>query len=369
MINRERLINEFCRLVSIDSVTFDERKMADYIISVFREMGTELYEDNAGKVCNSSTGNLYGYIEGDGEPILLCAHMDTVEPGAGKRAVIHSDGIITSGGNTVLGADDAAGLAVIIEAIRSAKENSRKHRPAELLFSVAEEVYTKGTRAFDFSKIRSREAYVLDLSGEIGTAALSAPSIISFNAEIKGKAAHSGFSPEEGINAIAITARAIANIRQGRLDKNTTLNIGIITGGTATNIVPESCTVKGEIRSLDHSNAMDILEYVRESIEKECLENNAVLAFGHTVEIKAYEINKKSPVVMNYEKVCKELDMPVKLISTFGGSDNNNIVQKGIDGIVISCGMNNVHSCQEYTSIDELVKCTEIISGLIMLND
>lgn len=367
MINNERLINEFCKLVSIDSITFNERKMADYLIAVFDEIGIELTEDNAGKFYNSDTGNLYGYIEGEGEPALFSAHMDTVEPGIGKRAVIHGDGKITSDGTTVLGADDAAGLAAIIEAIRTIKENKIKHRPVEVLFPAAEEVYTKGTKVFDFSRIRSKEAYVLDLSGEIGTAAIAAPSIISFSARVKGKAAHAGFSPEEGINSIEIVSKAVSEIQQGRIDGSSTLNIGTITGGTATNIVPQNCIIKGEIRSLDHNKAIALLENIEKKFRKYCNEYKAELDFKYTVNITAYEISQTSKAVQNYVKICKELNIPVNLISTFGGSDNNNFTQQGIEGIVISCGMNNVHSCNEYTSTDDLIKSTEIIFKLMTI--
>ncbi len=367
MINKERLINEFCRLVSIDSITFNERKMADHLTAVFDEMGIELTEDNAGKYYNSDTGNLYGYIEGEGEPVLFSAHMDTVEPGIGKRPIIHDDGYITSDGTTVLGADDMSGLAAIIEAIRTIKENKVKHRPIEVLFPVAEEVYTKGTKVFDFSKIKSKETYVLDLSGEIGTAALSAPSIISFSAEVKGRAAHAGFSPGEGINSIEIVSKAVSEIKQGKISEDSTLNIGEITGGTATNIIPESCSIKGEIRSLDHNRAMALLKDVENRLRKYCNEYKAELHIKHTVDIKAYEISRTSKTVRNYEKVCNEMNIPVKLISTFGGSDNNNFALHGIEGIVIACGMNNVHSCGEYTSINDLIKSTEIIFKLMTM--
>ncbi len=365
MVNKKRLTEEFCRLTAIDSVTYREREMADHLKRVFSSMNIELKEDNTGRIYNGNAGNLYGYIEGKGMPVLLSAHMDTVEPGIGKRAVVHNDGRITSSGNTVLGADDAAGLAAITEAVRAVKENNIIHRPIEILLSAAEEVYAKGTRAFDFSSIRSKEAYVLDLSGDIGTAVTEAPSIIFFKVNIRGRAAHAGFSPDMGINSIAAASKAIAQIRQGGIDSLTALNIGTIKGGMATNIVPENCIVEGEIRSLDHNKAMELLNNVKAVFEKCCNEINAVFTFEHNVGIKAYKISKNSSTVINYENACAQLGIRANFISTFGGSDNNNLVERGIEGIVISCGMNNVHSCQEYTSVDDLVKSTEILINII----
>lgn len=367
MINSSRLIDEFRKLVEIDSVSFKERKMADYLMSVFKAMDVELTEDKAGKCYSGSAGNLYGAIKGGlpGPAILFSAHMDTVEPGKGKRAVLHNDGTITSGGTTVLGADDSAGLAAIIEAVRTIKENNLPHRDIELLFPIAEEAYIKGTEVFDFSKLKAKQAYVLDLSGKIGTAALSAPTLISFKAEIKGKASHAGFAPEEGINAIAAAADAISHIRQGRLDNGSTLNIGTIKGGSLTNIIAEKCCIQGELRSLSHDRALALLEDVKNGFESVCRNYGAQLNFESYIDLTAYKTDINSETVRAYEAVCNELDIKTEYISTFGGSDNNNFAKNKIEGIVIACGMNNVHSCNEYTSVSDLSKTANIVLKLM----
>ena len=174
MVNKNRLTDTFCRLVAIDSVSFGEENMVRYLTARLAEMGISAETDDM--------HNIYAYIPGGlpGEPVLLSAHTDTVAPGIGKRAILHPDGKITSGGDTVLGADDAAGLAAILELLAVLKENRIPHRDTELLLPAAEEVYIKGTSAFDFTKIKAKTAYVLDLDGDIGRAAYCAPSLISF---------------------------------------------------------------------------------------------------------------------------------------------------------------------------------------------
>jgi len=368
-LNRKRLINEFCNLVSIDSPSFHERIMADVLKDYLLELGFDVYEDDANKLYNSQCGNVYGYLEGTmkGEPILFSVHMDTVEPAVNKKAIVKEDGRIESNGTTVLGADDISGIVAILEALRSIKESGILHRSIEVLFTIAEEPYLRGSEVFDYSRVKSKEAYVLDLTGPVGTAAYQAPTVFSIDVNIQGKASHAGFAPEKGINAIAIAARAINNLQLGRVDEETTANIGKIEGGLATNIVPDACVVKGEIRSLNHDKALAQAELMKEIFI------DTVKEFGGTCDVSlfcgciAYEVEKEHNVIKRFQKVCNELQIDVYLEKTFGGSDNNNFLCHGITGIVIACGMNQVHSCNEYTTIEELVRITNITKELMIL--
>ncbi len=367
MINKERLRDEFCKLVSIDSASFQERKMADTLKTCLTGLGFEVTEDNAGKYYNGNAGNIYGFLKGDmeGEPILFSAHMDTVEPSSDKKAVVQEDGTITSDGSTVLGADDLSGVAAIVEAVRTIKEQGLSHRSIEVLFTIAEEVYIRGSEVFDYRLIKSGEAYVLDLSGPVGTAAIKAPTLVSFTARFTGRAAHAGFAPETGIHAISAAAEAITAIRQGRIDEETTVNVGTIEGGLARNIVPEHCILNGEVQSLNHDKALSEVDKIEGIFQAVSDKRGTVLEFETSFGCIAYEVGIEHNVVKRFEKVCRELGYQTDYIATFGGSDNNNFVRNGITGIVIACGMNEVHSCKEYTHVDELEKCCNITLKLM----
>lgn len=258
--NKNRILEEFLKQISFDSESFHEREISEYLKKKLTDLGLEVSEDDAREnlLANDSNriqtaSNIYGYLKGniEGETILFSSHLDTVSPGNGKKAIVHADGKITSDGNTVLGADDVSGLVSILEALTVIKENNLSHPDIEVLFTVAEEPYCEGSRYIDYSKLKAKSGYVLDLTGDIGRAAIAAPSIISLEIAIKGKAAHAGFNPEEGINALSIAANALTKIKTGHTSENTTVNFGTISGGSGKNIVPEDVFIKGEVRSLN----------------------------------------------------------------------------------------------------------------------
>lgn len=195
MISQERLTQDFLNLTAVSSESLDERRTADLLKMKLQETGFSVFEDDAGQKLGGNAANLYGFLNGtiSGEPLLFSAHMDTVKPGMNKKPILHEGGVFTSDGTTVLGADDAAGLAEILEGIRSVRESGQPHRDIEILFPVAEEIYIQGSGVFDFDRIRAKEAYVLDMSGEVGSAAVRAPSLISFRVTVNGRASHAGF--------------------------------------------------------------------------------------------------------------------------------------------------------------------------------
>ncbi len=366
-INQVRLIDTFTKLVSIDSPSYSERQMGDYVKSKLQKFGMLVIEDGAGEKIGGNCGNIYGYLKGntDRKPLMFCAHLDTVEPSRGKVAVIRQDGKITSRGNTVLGADDLTGVASILEALQVITENNLPHGPIEVLFTVAEEVYCKGSAEFEFAKVMSEEVYVLDLHGRVGTAAYTAPSILAFTARVRGKSSHAGFAPEKGIHAISAAADAIGMIPMGHIDEETTVNVGMITGGNATNIVPDSCVVKGEVRSLSHEKALKQVEYVKTQFEHSAFAAGATVEFEMIIASKAYETPTYHPVVTRFEKACGKLGLPVMLTKTIGGSDNNVIAQNGIVGIVLANAMNQCHACDEFTTVEELARSAALTLALM----
>ena len=291
MINEKRLIENFISLTAVDSVSGDEAAMRAYLQKALAELGIDPETDGA--------GNLFARIPGTqaGEALLFSAHMDTVSPGKGKKAVLRPDGKITSDGTTILGADDASGIASILEALTVVREKELPHPEIEVLFTVGEEIYAMGSARFDYSRLKSKTAYVLDLTGGIGTAAIAAPTLLSLDITVHGRAAHAGFASENGINALSIAAGALSQLKTGRVSPDTTVNFGTIEGGDGKNIVPGKIHITGEVRSMRHeaalSEAMSVEEVFRREAEK--LGGTAEVSFSE--EIHAYRISEEEPVV------------------------------------------------------------------------
>lgn len=352
--------DEFLELVEIDSPSWGEGEIAERLQKKLKALGAEVRQDEA--------GNLYGYLPGELKrpPILLSAHMDTVEPSKGKQAVIEPDGIIRSAGDAVLGADCVAGLVEILQGIRLAQHSGRPHRPVEILFSVAEETYCEGLDRFDFSQVKSRESYVLDLTGKVGSAALKAPTLVSFQVSVRGRAAHAGMEPEKGINAIAIMAELLGKIPQGHLDAETTCNIGTIEGGQMINIVPELCTIRGEVRGYDHERVMGIVADIERLAAETAESSGARSDFKYKMHIHSYATSAEADVVARFQQSCRELGLGGELTETFGGSDQNPLSQHGLQGIVLSNGMYKMHTTEEYTTIEDLWQGSRLVASLIL---
>ena len=367
--DEQRLIRKFVELTAIDSMSLQERKMADTLKSELEELGFEVTEDKAADIPGAAAGNLYGYLKGNLEgsrPVLFSAHMDTVDPGYGKKArTDRENGIITSGGDTVLGADDVSGIAEILEGVRLAAEDPEGHGDIEVLFTVGEEIYGKGAWVFDYNRLISEECYVVDMSGPVGAAVLRAPSIISFEAVIKGRAAHAGSAPETGINALQCASKAIAKMKLGRISADTTFNVGTIKAGTVNNIVPETCVCTGECRSFDHEEAVKTIRETEALFEKYASEAGARLEFTSEVHIKAYETGENEPVCRDFKAACDRLGFEGRFVPTHIGSDNNIFAEFGLRGLVISSGMQNIHSTEEYIRIVDLIRGAELIAALI----
>ncbi|WP_029232308.1 M20/M25/M40 family metallo-hydrolase [Butyrivibrio sp. VCB2006] len=368
---KRKIVERFTSIASIDGESYKERAVADYLKIEFGKSGVVLTEDNVGEKIGGNAGNLYGIYKGEGEiknrkPILFCAHMDTVSPGNGKKVIVHKNGRITSDGSTVLGADDRAAITAILEAFREVQEEGLSHPPIEFLFTVAEEAYTVGASSFDFTKIRSKTAFVPDCSGEYGVYSSQEPTLIYFEIRIEGRAAHAGFEPENGINAIAAAAAAIAGIKQGWTDDHTTVNIGSIKGGTDSNVVSESVIVKGEIRSSVHEDAFRKWNEIETVFKREAAGIGARTECDYGVRLIAYSMeNQEYNSVSRYEKALKKqgiIPIPKK---SYGGSDANVLVRNGIDALCIYNPMHDIHTTSEYTTVDELIRTKELFKTLM----
>ncbi len=368
MEKQKRLTELFQKLVSIDSPSFGERKMADMLTEELKKLGFSVEEDQAGEIYGGNAGNLYAYRKGTlpGEPLLFSTHMDTVEPALGKKAIVQEDGRIASDGTTVLGADCMSGTAALLEALRELLEESADCRDLELLFFIGEEKHLRGSAAFDFSKVKAKESYILDKSGPVGTAARQAPTLIDFRIVVHGKAAHAGFAPEEGIHAIRIASKVIARMELGRVGAEMTVNVGAIHGGgKTTNIVPDRCELTGEVRSFSHEKALEQMEKICSIFQEEAKAAGGSCEIHSEVSYRAYQVPEEHPSIVRFQRVCRKLGLPGTVEKTFGGSDQANLAQAGIHGLVLASAMEQVHSCQEYTRVSEMLKLKEIVKLLM----
>lgn len=376
MIHQDRIRAEFDALASFDSESFAEYEIKEYLKEKLTRLGLVVDEDSVWKTfpagSSKGAGNLYGFLPGNapGDPVLFSAHMDTVSPGKNKKVIWHEDGSATSDGTTVLGADDISGLVSILEALQVIQEDSIPHPDLEIVFTVAEEAFGKGAVAFDYGKVKSRIGYFLDLTGKVGTAAFRAPSILSLDIEVIGKAAHSGFAPEEGINALAIAACAVSKLPTGRVDPDTSVNFGLISGGTGKNIVPPSVHLQGEIRSLVHEKALAHAEVIEKTFREEAERVGGSVRFEATEVLRAYEIAEGETVRKRFDAALAELGWDkADYVTTFGGSDGNYFNKNGIRSIVVANAMENVHTVFESTRISELSRSAELTLKLMTIGE
>ncbi len=376
MIDRERLANLFKSLVEIDSVSRNERAIANEIRKVAESLGAICHVDDSEKRTGSDTGNLILKFKGNRpmEPLLLSAHMDTVEPGCGVKPVF-KDGIFTSDGTTILGADDKSAIAIILEVIRILVENEQPHCPLEFVLTTCEEIGLLGAKNLDFSLITAKKGYVLDTS-DIGVIVNRAPAANRLELNVFGKDAHAGVAPEQGISAIVLASRAIAGLKLGRIDHETTCNIGVINGGVAINIVPKMVSIQGEVRSHDNhklnritENIVNVFQSVidgwqgdEESSESPSLEYKIEKDFPFT------NIPEDHPVISIAQKAASNLGRSVKSKSTGGGADANIFFEQGIVAGVIGTGMKDMHSVRESIRLDDMVQTAELLIEIIRLH-
>ncbi len=366
MVNRDRLVNEFLELVSIDSITKKERRMADRLKEKLGAMGFEVYEDDAGKSIGGDAGNIICTIKGTKQvpAVMFTAHMDTVEPGIGKKPTVEGD-IIRSDGTTVLGGDDVSGIVCILEAVRTIKDNGLGHGDIQIVFTIAEEGGLYGAKGLDYSRIYAKYGFVMDSNGPIGTVAVKAPSQDKISITVEGRASHAGLTPEKGISAIEIAACAIARMKLGRIDRETTANIGVINGGRETNIVCDRVEIKAEARSRDLKKLEAQTAHMRECFEKAAAEFGGRVDFNTDRMYPSFNICENAPIMAILRKAAENAGIVLLPEETGGGSDTNIFNGNGIESVDISTGMEKVHSTAECISIDNMVRAAEFVLSII----
>ena len=368
-INVQRIVNEFCDLVLIDSTSKKERHMADEIKRKLEAMGLDVQEDDAGTKIGGDSGNLICRIKsnytGNRVPALVfLSHLDTVVPGSGKKAIIE-DGIIKTDGSTVLGGDDLAGVVSMLESLRKIEEEGIKHGDIIFVFTVAEELGLLGSKNMDCTSIKADYGFVLDSGGSVGKIDVRAPAQYNFDVEIRGKAAHSGMEPENGINAILIASDAISGMKQGRIDEETTANIGIINGGYAVNIVCDRVSIRGEARSRNPAKLEAQLQHMKSCFEDSAEKHGGSVTFKPDFLYGSFDIPEDALITKLLKKAADSIGIRLQLESTGGGSDTNILNGCGIETVNISVGMEKVHTTSEYIRIDDIVKTVDFMVAVI----
>lgn len=369
MINEDRLVKRFLEYVQIDSPTKEELEFAQHIKVELEKLGLEVYMDNAGESVGSNAGNVVGRLKGnpDGTPILFSCHMDTVSPSRGIKPQI-KDGIISSDGTTILGADNKAGIAAIVEALEIIKENNIDHGDIEVVFSIFEEGGLYGAKGLDYSKLNAKKVFVMDSGGAPGTIIYKGPAQNKIDIKFIGKEAHAGVAPESGISAIVMAAEAISNMNLLRIDEETTANIGIIHGGTATNVVTPEVVLEAEARSLDNNK----LKVQTDHMINSC--NEAAEMYKGKVEIKvdhtydAFEVALDHEIIQDVKEANEILGFNTITVTSGGGSDTNIFNSKGIPAINLAIGEMAPHTLEEHIYIKDLVDSSKLALQLMKLN-
>ena len=365
MIQEKRLIDRFAEYVQIDSETKSEGAFAGFLADQLGKMGLSVAFDKAGDLIGSDGNNLVARLEGTipGEPIIFCAHMDTVVPGKGIVPRI-KDGVITSSGDTILASDDKGGIAAIMEAVQMVIESNVPHRTIEVVFTIAEEGGLSGAKNMDMSLISGTKGFVLDSGGSPGSMIVGAPYQDKVEARIIGRPAHAGICPEEGISAIQVVADAIQRMNLLRIDEETTANIGIIKGGDATNIVCSEVYIKAEARSLNEEKLVKQTQHMVRCIEEACGKFHAKPEIEVTREYDGYSISDDEPLLKFAERAIAEIGLvPVKAKSG-GGSDTNVFNNRGIKLLNLATGMSKVHTLDEYVTVKDMVDLTRLVYQL-----
>ncbi|HEY3266661.1 MAG TPA: M20/M25/M40 family metallo-hydrolase [Armatimonadota bacterium] len=347
-MNEQRLVETFLRLVRVNSPSRRESAAMAVAEAHFQRLGFTVQFDDAGAAIGGDTGNLIARRAGSAaaEPIFLNAHIDTVQPTEGI-VILHEDGVIRTDGTTVLGADDKAGVACILEAIEALDEEGAPTPPIEVVITIAEEIGLLGSRHFDASRIRARSGWVVDSGQPLNAVITESPSQDKLEFAIHGRAAHAGARPEEGISAIGVAARAISAMPLGRLDFETTANVGTIQGGQATNIVAPECRFDAEARSRDNAKLDAQVKAMVAAVETAAKEAGALVDINIERVFDAFSANPDGREVRIVSEAMRSLGMEPTLQRTGGGMDANNFAKQGMRCVVIGCGYKDIHTTAE----------------------
>jgi tripeptide aminopeptidase len=361
------VLDLFTELAAIPSPSGEERAVADVVSTYLRDCALEVDEDDAGAKIGATAGNLYTRLEATapGTPIFLCAHLDTVPPTARIEPVIDDEGVVRNAAGTILGADDKAAVAVMLEATRRVLSERRAHAGLELLFTPKEEVGLVGAAAFDESRLTARHGFVYDQAAPIGEVVLGAPYSQSIEVTFRGRASHAGMYPEEGRNAIAAAARAIADLRLGRVDDISTANVGVIHGGIAANIVAEQCTFVAEARSHDERRLADLIQEMVESISFAAEVSECRADVEARKSYRGYRFKREDDVVRVAADALGRAGQDVRFGLSGGAADANIFNARGLQCLNLANGMIDIHTPDERIAVADLEAMVDVTLALV----
>jgi len=367
MINQERLLNEFLELVQIESETKNESQIAKVLKQKFTGLGLEVVEDDTTSVTGHGAGNLICTLPATKEgvdPIYFTSHMDTVVPAKGVKPSI-KDGYVVTDGTTILGADDKTGLSVMLETIRVLKEQNIEHGLIQFVITVGEESGLVGAKALDSSLLKAKYGYALDSDGLVGNVVVAAPTQAKVKTVIYGKTAHAGVAPEKGVSAITIAAKAISKMPLGRIDKETTANIGRFEGGQATNIVCDRVDILAEARSLVPEKMEAQVSKMKHAFETTAEEMGGRAEVNVQVMYPGFKFGEGDQVVEIARKAAAKIGRSCELQESGGGSDANVINGLGIPTVNLAVGYEDIHTTKERMPIEELYKLADMTLAII----
>ena len=359
MINKKRLVDTFLELVKIDSPSGEEKQIATVLLKKLQALG--------GKGGQDAYGNIIMQFSGEGKPFMINSHMDTVEPGRDIKPIVDGDTIKTDG-TTVLGGDAKAGLAIILESLTSLKEDKKRHTALEVVLTVEEETGLIGATHLDYTKITAQRGIAFDGSKDVQNVTVSAPGYDRIDITIIGKAAHAGSEPEKGLSAIQIASEIISNFKLGRIDNETTANIGLIEGGSARNAVPEKVEIHGEIRSRNLKKLEQHTQHFKETIghiSKKYKEAKIITEVKR--EFNPYHFLTTNPTLEQIRKTLEKMGLSLHEDFAGGGSDVQIFHNHGIEAVVLGIGDYNPHTTREFVKISEMYQGVQFAELLVQV--
>jgi tripeptide aminopeptidase len=360
------VLDLFLELATIPSPPGGEREVADRVSQELRSLGLAVEEDDAGAEIGSTAGNLLCRLEATsvGVPLLLCAHLDTVPPEGPIEPVV-DDGVVRNARRTILGADNKAAVAAMLEGVRRVVREGRPHAGLELLFTPKEEVGLRGAYAFDRSRLSAQAGFVYDQGAPVGEIVLGAPSAVALDVVFRGRSAHAGMAPEEGRSAIAAAARAVSDLRLGRIDEETSANVGTIEGGTARNVVPDTCFLRAEVRSHDEQKVADLVREMQETIAFAASLEGCEAQVTSERSYRGYRFRRDELPVRLAAEALRRTGFSPSYVLTGGGADANVFNERGLPCANLANGMAGIHSPDERIAVRDLEAMVEVTIALL----